>query len=133
VLTQDQAATHLRLPWAPQHACTADTKSLVRDMLTRIGDKWTMLVVGTLASGPLRFSALQAEINGISHRMLTVTLRALERDGLVTRSVFAEVPPRVEYELTETGATLIEPLGAVISWAEGHQVHVAASRALFDA
>jgi DNA-binding HxlR family transcriptional regulator len=128
-----ETVTTSRMPWAAEHACTADTKSLVRELLTRIGDKWTMLVVGTLSAGPLRFSALQSEINGISHRMLTVTLRALERDGLVTRSVYAEVPPRVEYELTGVGATLIEPLGAVIRWAEGNQGHVAGSRAEFDA
>lgn len=119
--------------WPLERACSAGQKTLVREMLTRIGDKWTMLVISTLAEGPLRFSALLGEINGISHRMLTVTLRALQRDGVVTRTAYAEVPPRVEYELTPLGATLIVPLAALIDWVEGHQHEVAASRSRFDA
>ncbi|BDZ48458.1 transcriptional regulator [Frondihabitans sucicola] len=124
----------LRPPqWPDDRVCSADQKGLVREMLTRIGDKWTTLVITTLARGPLRFSALLGEINGLSHRMLTVTLRALERDGLVTRTVYAEVPPRVEYTLTDLGVTLIAPLGTIVDWVEGHQGQVAASRAEFDA
>jgi DNA-binding HxlR family transcriptional regulator len=119
--------------WRAEHVCTADQKSLTREILTRLGDKWTMLVVSTLADGPERFTALLAGINGISHRMLTVTLRALERDGLVTRTAYAEVPPRVEYELTPLGMTLIEPLVAVIDWVDGHHTEVRAKRDAFDA
>ncbi|AMM22164.1 hypothetical protein AX769_01400 [Frondihabitans sp. PAMC 28766] len=121
------------LQWQAEHVCSADQKSLTREILTRLGDKWTMLVVSTLAAGPQRFGSLLAQINGLSHRMLTVTLRALERDGLVSRTAYAEVPPRVEYELTPLGGTLIEIVGTVIDWVDGHQGEVRENRAAFDA
>lgn len=88
-----------------------------RQVLDLIGDKWTVLIVGSLYAGSLRFSEIQKRVGGISQKMLTQTLRALEADGLVVRKVFAEVPPRVEYTLTETGMSLREPLGAITEWA----------------
>ena len=111
----------------------ASTRSLVRDILERVADKWTMLVIQRLGGGPQRFTAIQDSIPGISHRMLTRTLRALERDGMVTRTVYAQVPPRVDYELTPLGATLTEPVLAFVAWVERHQDEVEANRAAFDA
>ena len=89
---------------------------LIRETFDRLGDKWTLVVIVILSSGPQRFSALQTGVIGISQRMLTVTLRKLERDGIVQRSVFAEVPPRVEYQLTEIGMTLIAPVTGLADW-----------------
>jgi DNA-binding HxlR family transcriptional regulator len=90
----------------------ADCRALGQ-VLDRIGDKWTIMVVGALSHGPLRFNALMRRIGGVSHRMLTLTLRGLERDGLVRRTPFATIPPRVDYELTPLGHSLIEPLSAL--------------------
>ena len=89
---------------------------LIRETFDRLGDKWTLVVIVILSSGPQRFSALQNGVNGISQRMLTVTLRKLERDGIVHRTIFAEVPPRVEYQLTELGMTLIPPVTGLADW-----------------
>jgi DNA-binding HxlR family transcriptional regulator len=88
-----------------------------RRLLDRIGDRWTVLIVGALDDGPQRFSALATRVAGISQKMLTQTLRSLERDGLVTRTVYPEVPPRVEYELTALGRSLQVPLRALEEWA----------------
>jgi DNA-binding HxlR family transcriptional regulator len=104
-----------------------------RAMLDRIGDRWTVLVIGALSSGPLRFGQLASRIDGVSQKMLTQTLRGLERDGLVTRTVFPQIPPRVEYELTETGRTLQEPLRALEKWAAAHMADVLESRDAYDA
>ena len=104
-----------------------------RQVLDRIGDRWTVLVVGSLAGGPLRFSELARAIDGVSQKMLTQTLRGLERDGLVTRTVHPEVPPRVEYELTHVGRTLIEPLDALDAWAREHLPLIEEARARYDA
>jgi DNA-binding HxlR family transcriptional regulator len=95
-----------------------------RRLLDRIGDRWTVLIVGALDDGPQRFSALAARVGGISQKMLTQTLRSLERDGLVTRTVYAEVPPRVEYELTPLGRSLQVPLRALEDWAVAHMSEV---------
>jgi DNA-binding HxlR family transcriptional regulator len=103
-----------------------------RTVLDRIGDRWTVLVVGTLSQGPARFSELARRVEGVSQKMLTQTLRGLERDGLVTRTVHAEVPPRVEYELTRAGSTLIEPLAALDAWARTHLADIEESRRRFD-
>jgi len=103
------------------------------DVLAGIGDKWSVFVVGLLAGGPMRFNAIRRAVNGISQRMLTLTLRGLERDGLVTRTVYPSVPPRVDYALTTLGATLIEPLGALAEWARSHQKTIEDARARFDA
>ena len=98
-------------------------------VLDRIGDKWTVIVVGQLSNGAMRFNALLRAVGGVSHRMLTLTLRGLEEDGLVKRTVFPTVPPKVEYELTAIGASLIEPLESLLLWAEQHQVAISSARA----
>jgi DNA-binding HxlR family transcriptional regulator len=118
-----------------ESACMAGGQGeAIRDVLNHIGNKWTLLIVGALSVGVrLRFTQLQRHIPGISQRMLTVTLRHLERDGLVRRTVHAEVPPRVEYELTDIGTTLIEPARALGNWATESYLSVLASRELFDA
>ncbi|HEY1643051.1 MAG TPA: helix-turn-helix domain-containing protein [Streptosporangiaceae bacterium] len=104
----------------------------IRGILDRIGGKWSLLVVATLHGERMRFSALQQRIPGISQRMLTLTLRHLERDGLVGRTVHAEVPPRVEYELTATGRTLIEPAVTLAEWAIEHNPGIEASQQAYD-
>jgi DNA-binding HxlR family transcriptional regulator len=103
-----------------------------RRVLHTIADKWTPLVVGALADGTKRFSAIRRILGGVSQKMLTQTLRGLERDGIVERRVFAEVPPRVEYSLTPLGRTLIEPLAAIRTWAETHIQDVEAAQTAYD-
>lgn len=103
-----------------------------RTVLDRIGDRWTTLVVLLLSERPMRFSELGRALEGISQKMLTQTLRGLERDGLATRTVHAEVPPRVEYELTALGRSLIEPLGALDAWARANIDDVLAARSAYD-
>ena len=100
-----------------------------RLVLDRIADKWTALVIQVLASGTRRYAELQREIGGISQKMLTQTLRSLERDGLVQRKVYPEVPPKVEYALSKLGRTLIEPLQAICRWSEKHLSELEANRA----
>ncbi|MFB2586842.1 winged helix-turn-helix transcriptional regulator [Herbiconiux liukaitaii] len=103
-----------------------------RRLLDRIGDRWTVLVVGVLGEGPRRFSEIRRAVDGVSQKMLTQTLRGLERDGLVTRTVYAEVPPRVEYELTDAGRTLQEPLKALEQWSIEHFGQVTSSWERYD-
>ncbi|MFC5067356.1 winged helix-turn-helix transcriptional regulator [Flaviflagellibacter deserti] len=98
------------------------------DMLARIGDKWTVLIVGSLASGPLRYKELHRKVEGISQRMLTLTLKGLEEDGLVSRTVYPTIPPRVDYELTELGRTLIVPLATLYKWMTEHKGEIADAR-----
>lgn len=105
----------------------------VRDVLDRIGDKWSVLVITLLGDGPLRFMELKRAIELVSQRMLTRTLRALERDGLVTRTVFPTVPPRVDYELTELGRSLHTTLAELARWSHAHRDDVEAARAEYDA
>jgi DNA-binding HxlR family transcriptional regulator len=108
--------------------------SAMSDVLNRIGDKWSVMVVGVLArSGTLRFNELKRMINGVSQRMLTLTLRNLERDGLVTRTIYPEVPPRVEYSLTELGKTLRGPIGALWDWSAENHPAIVEARAIYDA
>jgi DNA-binding HxlR family transcriptional regulator len=95
-----------------------------RRLLDRIGDRWTVLIVGALDDGPQRFSALATRVDGISQKMLTQTLRSLERDGLVTRTIYPQVPPRVEYELTALGRSLQVPLRALEEWAVANMTEV---------
>ncbi len=102
------------------------------DLLDRIGNKWNVMTVGALAQGPMRFNALQRAINGISHRMLTLTLKALVRDGLVTRHAYPTMPPQVEYELTQRGRSLLEPLSGLFDWAVENRDGVEKSRRAFD-
>lgn len=102
-----------------------------RQVLALIADRWTAIVIYALARGTMRFGQLQREI-GLSQKVLTDTLRGMEREGLVHRKVYAVVPPKVEYSLTELGASLIEPLSALCRWAEQHLAEVQAARALHD-
>jgi DNA-binding HxlR family transcriptional regulator len=104
----------------------------VREVLKLVGDKWSVLVVRILGNGALRFSELKRTIEGISQRMLTLTLRGLERDGLLTRTVTPTIPPRVDYELTNLGRTLLEPVRALATWAERHRPTIQAARDRFD-
>ncbi|MCA1984651.1 MAG: winged helix-turn-helix transcriptional regulator [Nocardioides sp.] len=99
-----------------------------RQVLDRIGDRWTVLVIGAVSDGPTRFSEIARRVQGISQKMLTQTLRALESDGLVTRTVHPEIPPRVEYELTDLGHSLRVPLRALEEWATTHIEQILAAR-----
>ncbi|MEU8133843.1 winged helix-turn-helix transcriptional regulator [Streptodolium elevatio] len=115
------------LQWDTREDCE------VRQILDRVADKWSLLVIALLDRHTLRFTELRRKIDGISQRMLTVTLRQLERDGLVERTVYPVVPPRVEYALTPLGATLHDTIQALVTWTEGHQNEIAAARAAYDA
>lgn len=116
-----------RLPdWSPDSQCP------VRDVLDRIGDKWSTLILATLAAGPRRFSAVQRAIPDISKRMLTQTFRDLERDGLIARTVFPTKPPSVEYRLTPLGATILEPLASLVRWANRSHAAIKDARLAFD-
>ena len=110
-----------------------DTCPAVREVLNRVGDKWSVLVVVLLREGPKRFSELRRAIEGVSQRMLTLTLRGLERDGLVKRTVEPSIPPRVDYELTALGRTLLEPVMALAQWAQRHRSAIQSSRQRYDA
>ena len=117
---------------SPGHTAVRPRQCLAREILARVGDKWSVYVVAMLADGPRRFSALKRSVDGISQRMLTLTLRGLERDGLVTRTVHPTVPPSVEYALTALGRTLIAPVMALVAWAEKNQGRIQQARARFD-
>ena len=104
----------------------------VASVLSRVGDKWSVFVIMNLSDGPKRFNELKRMINGISQRMLTLTLRGLERDGLVTRTIFPTIPPRVDYELTDLGRGLQQPVKALGEWAITHQEQIASARTRFD-
>ncbi|TCC15883.1 transcriptional regulator [Kribbella sindirgiensis] len=108
----------------PCAAIPAEQMDSVRQMLDRIGDKWSMLVIAVLEAGPLRYTDLQREVPGISQRMLTVTVRQLQQDGLVTRTAYAEVPPRVEYALTPTGRSLHHVVTSLITWVADHHSQI---------
>lgn len=103
-----------------------------REILDRIGDKWSLYIIASLAKGTMRFNELRRGIDGISQRMLTLTLRGLERDGLVTRTMYPTIPPRVDYELTELGHTLLVPVMALVSWADNNQLAIAEAHERFD-
>ncbi|KAK1178678.1 helix-turn-helix domain-containing protein [Streptomyces sp. NBS 14/10] len=104
----------------------------VRQILDRVADKWSLLVIALLDVRTMRFTELRREIDGVSQRMLTVTLRHLERDGLVRRTVHPVVPPRVDYQLTPLGATLHDTIQALVTWTEDHQDEIAAARTAYD-
>ncbi|RJQ80788.1 transcriptional regulator [Pseudonocardiaceae bacterium YIM PH 21723] len=114
------------------HPLQLDPECPTRLVLDRIGDRWTVLVVLVLSSGPLRFTQLRDRVGGVAPKVLTQTLRAMERDGLLTRTVYPEVPPRVEYELTELGLSLQAPIAAIEQWAFAHTQEVLASRRRHD-
>ena len=105
----------------------------IRDLLDRLADKWSLLVVELLGGGTLRFTELKREIDGISQRMLTRTLRHLERDGMVTRTVHPVVPPRVDYALTPLGASLLDAVEPLVAWTRVHRETIAAARETYDA
>ncbi|MDE1568306.1 winged helix-turn-helix transcriptional regulator [Aquabacter sp. P-9] len=105
---------------------------VARDVLTRVGDKWTVYTVIVLGSGPKRFNELKRAVDGISQRMLTLTLRTLERDGIVTRTVFPTVPPRVDYALTPLGMTLLRTLKELHDWVSSHADEIQQARDAFD-
>jgi DNA-binding HxlR family transcriptional regulator len=124
---------HTRVPVLPAqpHPDSGDCRG-VASILARVGDKWSVFVIMMLGDGPKRFNEIKRMVDGISQRMLTLTLRGLERDGLVTRTVFPTIPPRVEYELTELGRGLWQPVKALGEWAIEHQVQIENARAKFD-
>jgi len=124
-----QAVTEATSSWDPYaRGCPS------RDLLDRIGDKWAVLVLGELGNqAACRFTQLRKRLSGVSEKMLTQTLRALERDGLVLRTVYPEVPVRVEYELTPLSETLREPLKALTEWSLRHTEAVLAAREVYDA
>lgn len=113
-------------------ASVANSCRPVTDILNRVGDKWSVMIVMLLGPGPRRFNEIKRAINGISQRMLTLTLRGLERDGLVTRTVTPTIPPRVDYELTPLGQSLRCPIDALGEWAFAHRGEIDAARARFD-
>jgi DNA-binding HxlR family transcriptional regulator len=114
---------HMHLP--------ADCRA-ISDVLARVGDKWSVLVVSQLGKGPKRFNELKREVGSISQRMLTLTVRALERDGLITRTVYPTIPPRVEYALTPLGRDLLQPISALAGWAIRNQPKIEKARASYD-
>jgi DNA-binding HxlR family transcriptional regulator len=116
----------------PSHTHLPADCRAISDVLARIGDKWSVLVVSRLGAGPLRFNELRRSIGGISQRMLTLTLRGLERDGLATRTVFPTIPPRVDYALTPLGRDLLDPVSALGAWAIRNQAKIARAREQFD-
>ncbi len=116
------------LPAMPNHPCVLNAGCPSRVVLARIGDKWTALVIRSLAGRTLRYNELQREVAGISQKMLTQTLRALEDDGLITRKVYPVIPPMVEYSLTPLGRTLVGPLHAICEWAENYLPKIEAHR-----
>ena len=108
-------------------------KCRVREILGRIGDKWSLFIIFRLGDGPQRFTSLKRAVDGISQRMLTVTLRGLERDGIVSRTMYPVMPPRVDYALTPLGHTLLDAVGALMAWADEHLAEVDAARDAYDA
>jgi len=104
-----------------------------REVLQRVGDKWSVMVIDRLGQGSHRFSELRRDIEGITGRMLTVTLRGLERDGLVARTLHPVIPPRVDYELTPMGATLLRTIEQLVDWADSHVADIHAAQAAYDA
>ncbi len=111
---------------------TVNAACPIRDVLDRVGDKWSLLIVLTLAEKPIRFGELRRQIGDISQRMLTETLRKLQRDGLLSRRVFPSTPPAVEYALTDLGRSLLAPVAALTEWSEIHHGTIKAARVSFD-
>ena len=116
----------------PGNLHVAEDCRAVSEVLARVGDKWTVLVVSTLGDGPKRFNELRRALGSISQRMLTLTLRGLERDGLVSRTVFPTIPPRVDYELTDLGRELEIPVKGLAEWAIANTGRINEARARFD-
>jgi DNA-binding HxlR family transcriptional regulator len=118
---------------SPENNNVGSTCTAMSDVLSRIGDKWSVMVVAKLRNGPVRFNALKREIGGISQRMLTLTLRNLERDGLVIRTLYPEIPPRVEYKLTPLGEDLLPVIWGLWDWAGAHYSDIVDAREIYDA
>jgi DNA-binding HxlR family transcriptional regulator len=116
----------------PANLHVPDDCRAVSEVLARVGDKWTILVVGELGPGPRRFNEIRKALGSISQRMLTLTLRGLERDGLVTRTVFPTIPPKVEYELTALGRSLLVPVSGIGLWARQNRAAIQQARQRFD-
>ncbi|POX42841.1 transcriptional regulator [Streptomyces sp. Ru73] len=131
-MTDDSRAAQPPVRRGPCARWPAEQGETIRQIVERAGDKWGVLVIGALEDGPVRYTDLQRSIPGISQRMLTHTLRQLRRDGLVTRTAYPEVPPRVEYALTGLGATLLDAVTALIDWAGTHHDEIVRNRARFD-
>ncbi len=123
---------HTRVPVPPPNAHLDSDCRGAASVLARVGDKWSVFVIMLLGNGPRRFNEIKRMIGGISQRMLTLTLRGLERDGLVTRTVFPTIPPRVDYELTDLGRGLSQPVIALGTWAIEHLTEIEDARARFD-
>ena len=123
---------HTRVPVLPPQAHLDGDCRAVASILARVGDKWSVFVIMLLGDGPRRFNEIKRMVGGISQRMLTLTLRGLERDGLVTRTVFPTIPPRVDYELTDLGRGLSQPVIALATWAIEHLTEIEDARARFD-
>ena len=124
---------HIRVPvLPPPHAHEGEDCRAVASVLARVGDKWSVFVIMMLGQGPKRFNELKRMIGGISQRMLTLTLRGLERDGLITRTVFPTIPPRVDYELTDLGRGLAKPVEALGQWVFEHKQEIEHARTRFD-
>lgn len=119
--------SHTQIPGLSDEKCAAS-----RQAFDRVGDRWSLYIVGQLMSGPVRFNELRRSVEGVSQRMLTLTLRNLERDGLLSRTVYPTNPPAVEYALTEVGHTLLEPIQALIQWASANQSAIEEARQKFD-
>ena len=119
----------MRLP--PQPHLDSDCRG-VASILSMVGDKWSVFVIMMLNDGPKRFNELKRMIGGISQRMLTLTLRGLERDGLITRTVFPTIPPRVDYDLTDLGRGLLKPVAALGQWVFEHKTEIDTAREAFD-
>ncbi|HET9975044.1 MAG TPA: helix-turn-helix domain-containing protein [Streptosporangiaceae bacterium] len=144
VLCAAEAAGTAEVPRAAEAAAGAGTAAATaagahpttcraREVLQRVGDKWSVLVIDLLGQGTMRFTELHRAIDGITARMLTVTLRGLERDGIVTRTIHPVIPPRVEYALTPMGRTLLDTIGQLVSWTDSHLPEIEAARAAYDA
>ena len=117
---------------SPGHKHVPSECPAVREVLNRVGDKWSVLVVALLGDGKKRFSELRRSIEGISQRMLTLTLKGLERDGLITRTMYPTIPPRVEYELTKLGRSLLIPITGLGAWAAQNRERIQAARERYD-
>jgi DNA-binding HxlR family transcriptional regulator len=116
----------------PEEAAPHPSSCRAREVLQRVGDKWSVYVIDLLGQGTKRFSELHREIDGITARMLTVTLRGLERDGILTRTIHPVIPPRVDYELTPMGRTLLDTIGQLVSWTDTHLEEIENARAAYD-
>jgi DNA-binding HxlR family transcriptional regulator len=117
---------------SPSHKHVPEKCPAVREVLNRVGDKWSVQVVGMLGDGKKRFSELRRGIEGISQRMLTLTLKGLERDGLITRTVYPTIPPRVEYDLTKLGRSLLQPITGLATWAGDNREKIQSARSRYD-